>query len=125
MNNPHSTLRSGKIFCDSIRHSERPTLSSIIGFVIEELSSKSSSPALTVGDLDVTAGLTQLSNSDNLSVSTVQTLTAVLLDGQCSADNGSGSQASAIEYQMGISGKAKGSISEDSFPQIHSLSGLR
>jgi hypothetical protein len=50
MNNPYFNLRSGKIFCDSIHHAERPTLSPIIGSVIEELSSKSSSPDLATGD---------------------------------------------------------------------------
>jgi hypothetical protein len=109
MNNPHSTLHSGKIFRDSIHHSERQTLSSIGGSVIEELSSKLSSPGLATGDLDVTADLTQLSD---LSVSTVQTLTAVSLDGQRLADNGSGGQALALALQplVAIGNRSLGAI---------------
>ncbi len=60
---------------------------------------KSSSPGLAAGDLDVTAGLAQLSNSDNLSVSTVQTLTTVSPDNQRSANDGSGSQSLAFALQ--------------------------
>jgi hypothetical protein len=49
--------------------------------------------------LDVTAGLAQLLNSDNLSVSTFQTLTTVSQENQCSANDGSGGQSLAFALQ--------------------------
>ena len=68
---------SGKIFSDSLHFSQRPTFSSVIGSVIEELSSKSCSSCTSVGNVDVTASLAQQSKSDHSSASTMKSSSAV------------------------------------------------
>jgi hypothetical protein len=70
MNNPRFKLRSGKIFCSSIGtgcdcNNSSASLTSVIGYVIEELSIQSPSLELFKSDVVYMFNLTQASGTND------------------------------------------------------------